>query len=322
MPVVFHLLYEDEANAQQNPNATLLQSRLTALNQFYDGSLYPGVGSTPTKVKFMLATHDPSGKEMAQAGINRVHYSGASDLDPSWFLNRNGSGAALPMRDRAINWDQNKYINIWIFGFKSDPQGGGETTGISPLPYCLLNSQLDGLALDEMGYYLTHLPTTYMHGIVLNNKYFSTTEGLSTLFHEMGHYLGLLHAFLEQGSDFPVCAPGMTNASDDYCADTPVYSRLAYESYIATLGNTLTPEHLIRTACNGDTFVSTNIMDYYYGTRRDLTPDQRGRVHHVYDNSPLIPRSTKGSKAILDNYTGQLGDRAPMPIFLECVTGL
>ena len=38
-------------------------------------------------------------------------------------------------------------------------------------------------------------------------------------------------------------------------------------------------------------------MDYYYGYRDRITPDQRTRIRHVLDHRPLIP----GPKIAVEN---------------------
>ncbi|MEG2527512.1 MAG: zinc-dependent metalloproteinase lipoprotein, partial [Mucinivorans sp.] len=81
----------------------------------------------------------------------------------------------------------------------------------------------------------------------------------------------------------------------DYCKDTPNYDRAGYEDWLDNYMSTTPPENLkfpemnMRTAIDGKKFVSRNIMDYYWTWSNEFTPDQRTRVRHVLNYSPLMP---------------------------------
>ena len=44
-----------------------------------------------------------------------------------------------------------------------------------------------------------------------------------------------------------------------------------------------------RDNCSGESFISTNIMDYFIGYKNQFTANQRIRIRHVLNYSPLIP---------------------------------
>lgn len=336
IPVVFHVLYENSANAVQNPSAAVIKQRLEQMNKFYAATLFtqaniPGVPSRNIGLTFTLATHRPDGTVLAEPGIDRVMYAGSANMGAEDFLYSSSTTA----KNKPVFWDPNRYVNIWLFGFDLVKEAG--VTGISFLPYCttthplpLLNGS-DPKSPGEA--YFSTLPT-YMHGIALNNYYFQLAdvdpsnqwgvinedEGLFTLCHEMGHYLGLRHAFSEEnGCDNP------DNASDDGCADTPKYDRATYMATIQpALDNDIPVEDLPynpywRQPCAGELYVSTNVMDYFYSVRTQFTPDQKGRIDFVMEYSPLIPRGTSGTKALLENFTGDVSGALPEPILMRCL---
>lgn len=97
-------------------------------------------------------------------------------MDPVAFMDsKHPEGSA----NAGIFWDPNQYVNIWVFGFKSSQEeadAGATVTGITHLPFAASRYPLDGLVLDEKDVYQDYLPT-YMHGMTLNNSFFSEEEG-------------------------------------------------------------------------------------------------------------------------------------------------
>lgn len=314
IPVVFHILYENPGNVGQNIPANVIQRRIEQLNAFFLGMQLPGLGANtppandvPINLQFMLATHAPDGTQLQEPGINRVAYPNAGNMSAVNFL----STRTLSTQDRAMNWDQNRYVNIWVFNFLQSTNSEVDETfmsGISHLPYALVSNPLPGLVASN--YYVANMPA-YMHGMALNNRWFTETEGTYTFVHEMCHYLGLKHVFIEEEDGF--CGPG-DDSSDDHCADTPRYSRLEYMLSFSSM-----PEgaRMLRVSCSGDVFPSTNVMDYFEGLRHKITPNQRQRIEHVYANSPLIPRSTRATRAWLEDFTGEISDEIPVPILMK-----
>lgn len=315
LPVVFHVLYEDATDAQQNPAQSVFVRHINRLNAFYAATLFGGGASVAVDVSFKLAATDPQGNKMAEPGIHWVSYAGAGSMDPVAFMDsKHPEGSA----NAGIFWDPNQYVNIWVFGFKSSQEeadAGATVTGITHLPFAASRYPLDGLVLDEKDVYQDYLPT-YMHGMTLNNSFFSEEEGAFTLWHEMGHYLGLFHAFADGQGD--LCAD-VDDYGDDYCSDTPKYSRPEYMVLFNELNKPETTEEEwkqleYRTSCSGVRFRSTNVMDYYLGDRTSVTADQRDRIDFVLNHSPLIPRTS--TKSVADR---PLADPAlePKPILME-----
>lgn len=351
IPVIFHVLYEDRRSPVQSPTAAVVRQRLEQMNKFYAATLFtyaniPGVPGNDIGLKFTLATHDPNGKALVEPGIQRVEYAGSTNMSANDFLH---SKNETP-RNNPIFWDPNRYVNIWLFGFLKAPGTNFDetnVTGISFLPYCTTQDPLFGLNGDDQqkpgeNYYVQQ--PDYMHGMALNNRYFLPQptvdpqnqeslledEGLFTLCHEMGHYLGLLHAFNEpeEGEIYDGCQDP-DNASDDGCGDTPKYDREAYMEMLKPYLDNPTREEwdalpynpYWREPCDGAALQSpsTNVMDYFFGLKTQFTPDQKGRIDFVMAHSPLIPRGTAQTKALLRNFTGAESENLPEPILMRCM---
>lgn len=342
IPVVFHVLYEDPADPHQYLSDAVIQRRLVELNRFYASTLFtdqtmPGVPSQKIGVTFTAATHDPDGKPLATPGIHRVVYSGSANMSAENFL----YSSSQTQRNKDIFWDPNYYVNIWLFSFlKQSNESEGMVTGISFLPYCTTTHPLFGLSGNSSESpgetYFNRLPS-YMHGIALNNRIFPPKEGIDpsdeytwlndegmfTLCHEMGHYLGLRHVFDETANS---CSDP-DNASDDGCADTPKYNRAAYVADIQpwldgrVAINELPYHPFQRQPCAAGSAltVSTNVMDYYYGYQTQITPEQQARIDFVMQYSPLIPRPAAATKTLRPE-ADQLDPNAtlPEPLLMRC----
>lgn len=281
LPVIFHVLYKDASDLHQNIPAWYLQQVLDDVNAYYNGTINrnPGFNPVDMNMEFTLATDDPDGTRLKEPGIHRVLRNNIT-LDCQKFLENEYD-------DAKWLWNQNKYINVVIFTFTEQ-----NTAGISFMAYTPSTYPLEGLSKGDD--YFTHLPTDRVHCIAINNCFIN--KGLylpseewqdvfkQTLAHELGHYLGLFHAFSED-----------SKVETDYCADTPDYNRAAYNQESKPWQNQWNPsmplpeEACLRTARDRSTFISTNTMDYQFGWLNLFTDDQRIRIRHVLEYSPLVP---------------------------------
>ena len=144
------------------------------------------------------------------------------------------------------------------------------------LPYTPRENSLPGLTANN--HYFSNMPS-YTHCISINNTYITEDDVYTTLAHELGHYLGLFHVFSEQECN-----------ETDYCEDTPNYDRNAYTEWLSTLTPPYNFQEVVkRNGCEGESFISTNVMDYFYSYQNRFTANQYSRVRHVLENSPLIP---------------------------------
>lgn len=287
LPVVFHVLYYNQADANQYVKKGWLGEVLEKCNALYKNKIDMGI-------EFVAATTDPNGVTLEEPGVNRVLVNNPA-IDVYKFMSNNNKEA------NSMLWDLNKYINVFIFKFTNNTDGSQETIGISHLPYTVTANPLVGLAAGD--YYIgKSKPDNYAHCLSLNNRYiydlssdteYYPTDIVNTLAHELGHYIGLFHAFYTKEDE------------TDYCDDTPNYDRDKYENLLSNLITQGRPfsELVKRTSFEGVQYNSTNIMDYYVSYSNEFTENQRKRTRHVLNYSPMIPGPKLNSKTKSNDQT-------------------
>ena len=264
LPVIFHIIYdqEHETDTVQNIKAETIEKLVNGTNLLYaQNPSNQGMG-----LKLVPAKTSPDSIPLQEKGIHRVLRSTAAYRNADDFL------APANTQDGDLLWDPNKYVNVYVFTCTDN-----NLLGVSHLALTSRENALPGLEQGQV--YYSQIPN-FPWGIVLNNTHIYEDDFYKTLAHELGHYLGLFHVFSEKGCD-----------ETDYCDDTKNYDRTAYTEWLSTFqGDPNDPELFNRTNCEtGESFPSTNIMDYDYSSLDRFTQEQCARVRHVLENSPLIP---------------------------------
>ncbi|MFI3267663.1 MAG: zinc-dependent metalloproteinase lipoprotein [Rikenellaceae bacterium] len=297
IPIIFHILYKNALDNTQYVTASWISEIMDDANELF-------ASSTDMNVTFVLATEDESGNTLTEAGIDRIKIDD-SEIDYEDFM----YGDYQTGIDNL--WSLTSYVNVFVYLFEQT-SSSGTVLGVTHLPYTISEYALEGLTIGD--YYSDKSYTTdYPHCVSLNNKYiysrsddntYVSTDIVVTLAHELGHYVGLFHPFEEEG------------CSTDYCDDTPNYIRSDYTSWVSDLltsGSSYTfAELCLRTSTDGSTFTARNIMDYYYCYSDEYTDDQRSRVRHVLNYSPLMPGPKRTTKTKSANAV------KPEPRFVEC----
>jgi len=209
--------------------------------------------------------------------------------------------------------DPNKVINIYVYPFLEKG-----VLGISHFPVTTAEHPLEGL--DEVNSATIRASQLdYIYCVSVNSDYlyvgtflYNPNDAITTLAHELGHYLGLYHTFSED--DYGTIDDCVDS---DYCTDTPTYNKEEYDRWLDALDyrEEYTLEYLSqRCNCEGEEFISSNILDYAYSLSDEFSDEQRARVRHVLNYSPLIPGPKAGSTTPTRS-VGMEGDTLRLPRF-------
>ena len=307
LPVVFHVMYHNKSDKTQNANASQFTKILKAVNQLYaDNDMH---------IVFEMGKYDRKGEELSEPGIIRKQID-FDEMSPDDFL-----------KDKTFSDDVlnlKKYINIFVFPFAKD--GGDKITlGMTTMPFLPSAHPLDSLRSSDNVIEYAYLDIPF--GVCINSDYINewqeenmikSTYIVSTVAHELGHYLGLLHTFSEHECE-----------DDDACDDTPISD---YENYISNIlkyqedekakgRDSFTFKELgTRKDCKtGEEFLATNILDYAYTSAEKFSPQQKNRTRYVLKYGVLMP----GPKLVEYNTTGYVAKRAanrafaPAPGFVK-----
>lgn len=258
IPVVVHIIYSNQndniSDAQVFDAIQILNedSRRTNSDASNLRSIFSSVAAD-MEVEFVLAKKDPDG--YCTNGITRTQ----SNLS----LNANDNVKSL------INWDNKKYMNIWVVRSINIPGSslgpGSIIRGYSAFPY-------------------NNIPATD-DGIVIRHANFGsigTSQGsrFRTLTHEVGHFLDLKHTF-QNG-----CSGG------DNCPDTP------------PVANANTGCNINQNSCTFENpdlpDMVENYMDYTDDNcRNTFTLNQKQRAKAVLNISYLRGNLTTASNHII-----------------------
>jgi len=262
IPVVVHVIHLNQSgtiggNRNSNISDEQIREQIRVLNE--DFRRKPGTRGFNTdpvgadiNINFVLTDTDPTGR--LTTGITR-HLSRKASYNPF----DQGDRTELA---RIVNWPTHRYLNIWVAPLS------GTAIGYAQFPD---DSDLDGLNGNN-GFANTD-------GVIVNYKAFGEGPNVEsqiynqgrTTTHEIGHWLGLLHTFGEEG----------IRCDDDFVDDTPIVA-------LPNNTNDLSCPAVFST-CNGlrTRNMIENYMDYSPDTCMNIfTEGQKERVWQALELSP------------------------------------
>ncbi|MEM7658655.1 MAG: M43 family zinc metalloprotease, partial [Bacteroidota bacterium] len=290
VPVVVHLVHDPlhspqtkaELEALVAPQIKRLNADFSRRNaNFYDQRYMPEAlrdKMGAAMIQFYLAPAQPNGTSttLAKTGssLPGVTYR-ASRL--ASFPPNDGPGFYRALKSAKHGqkaWDPTRYLNIWVAEIE-------EYSGVAQYPWQYhLGPQwqeADGVVIDIAAF-----------GVKEPAR--SARDGGRTLTHEIGHWLGLLHPFHEEGGH-----------RDDFLADTPIPQQQNAAHYTWDAAPpALQPDDA--TAHKGKAFFM-NFMDYAWDhCRNSFTHGQVQRMRSAFELPHIgirqfSPKEVKGSRS-------------------------
>ena len=163
LPVVFHVLYKSESNKKQNVIEGHLAELIEGVN-----AIYANCG-VDLGMEFVMATHDPEGNMLEEAGVDR-HKINEATINSSFFM---GYGRE-PKKYCTYMWDPDRYINIFTYAFEDKA-----ILGISHFPYAIKPHAMEGLTELEHDADWSELP--WPQCVSINNEYIYSHEEYYTM---------------------------------------------------------------------------------------------------------------------------------------------
>ena len=137
------MLYKDKNEPLQYVNHNRLKDILNTVNQLYKDA----TKSVDMNLTFTLATEDPNNKALSTPGVEYKEWPENYPIDCEAFMKDNSHKYVDYL------WDPNKYINIMVYNFVSDPNSNSTILGISHLPFTTSGKNfLEGLNTTQYAY--------------------------------------------------------------------------------------------------------------------------------------------------------------------------
>ncbi len=241
IPVVVHVVYHTNS---QNISDEQVKSQIEVLNEDYrrqnvdtveTPAIYKPLGAD-CNIEFCLAAYDPNGD--STSGITRTY------TDTTIFSTSDNIKSA--QMGGADGWPAKHYLNIWVCNLDND------VLGYATLPQTNSgNSTTDGVVI--------------LYKAFGREGVLSSTYNLGrTCTHEVGHWLGLVHIWAEDGC-----------GNDDGIADTPLQDSAHFQC--PTFPNV---------SCGNSGDMSMNYMDYTDdGCMNIFTFGQSAKMNSVVQTS-------------------------------------
>jgi len=291
IPIIFHVIHNGDEigsgnqfdnSVGSNIHHSYIYNQIAQINNDFrrvEGT--SGFSDNPVsadiEIEFCLATIDPEGFSLPEAGIDRVDIN-ELNLPPPPYTIAIDSDIETLIKPATI-WNPEKYLNVWVlpFDYSSIDADALNASGYATFP---TESGLDGLeggfinsdTTDGVVVDFRVIGSTTNENFIVNHGYepdpVPETRMGRTLTHELGHFFGLLHPWGTELSCF----------WDDYCADTP---RTNVKNSSCSPNN----------SCSDIFFPGQDMIENYMDYTHDdcqntFTHDQKSRIIQVLANSP------------------------------------
>lgn len=274
IPVVVHVMSYGSLSA--DPTDEDIKQTINYLNSVYSGnSVMANLGVGNTEIQFELAKRDPSGN--CTNGITRDTNVTSAYIQYGVMFSQEMPSILNGITEDTIKsnqWDNTKYLNIWLVSHINSYSGLDKVTGFaySPSNTSIFQSSYDGVVV----------LLSYFRPAALNQ---SDLRQMNHVAHEVGHFLNLYHVF-EDG--LTICGSAISpscNFSGDLCCDTdPVINPI-----VPIINPTWVPRTGLSNLCVLGLYsdnTERNIMSY--STESVLfTANQKTRMHNCLNNYPF-----------------------------------
>lgn len=272
IPIIFHIVhFDEEVGTGNNLSQQKIQETLDELNEAFanrSGSTNPN--AVDLGVTFRLASYDQAGLLLNEPGIDRFDgtdydngdNNGQNPGNPEDIAGDRKFGANEDHRLKQVTyWDPRKYKNVWIMP---------TVTSSYARTYRTYNvGDIEGIQ------------QAYDDQLEPHDENFDSmtvgTQMLSqyTIAHEMGHALGLMHVFSNDGC-----------LTSDYSPDTLSYDQAIWDGVSGYYG-----------LCDGNLGLNVhdNFLDYT-GSFNTFTYDQRERMHKIFQYGVFIDELIHSTK--------------------------
>lgn len=275
LQVVFHDMY----NAVIPPSPIIYETLVSKLNTIYAGAAL-GANipvSNDTGVQFCLAKQDTFGNVYTAT----QHHTGLATIDPAEIDQIN---QIVTASNTLLTFPKTRYINVYIV----DAITGGHPA-FSFLP--------SAHGHDVDGIYIIRSLLNEPNEATLNNK-------ITTLAHEMGHYLGLFHTFGICNADLLTSLPPTDTASPYACSCFNDNCLANGDMVCDTFPMKLNQQCAVPSySCNSTTpDIKNNYMDYIpTSCRTTFTQGQIDRMHFMLNPDYGARKSLLGGTSFCVN---------------------
>lgn len=244
IPLYFTIIHNgSEIGSGINVSNDVIERNIKTLNKGFSGKT--DVTGDNIKVEF----------EFVLGGINRYKGTKTGYTVDEMMKFKN----TKKFKD-SLYQDSSKYINIFCFNSTTN----SSFTTLPPIRSVIAIPGLVTFKTEPQ-----NIQLDYVDGIFLNVH--DVIKNSSVITHEMGHFWGLLHVFIEN-NDPNTCE---TLKDADFCPDTR-NSKIPKANFFPSFE---------RVDCDGKTYISENFMDYQFSFIREFTKNQKTRMHHVINNA-------------------------------------